>query len=114
MPLGHVLFGAQAALKRINSIPACSAGRWMQASKGGLSIMRGRACWEQRGDECSGVWSITIQCLFLFWYKLSFAPIKMMGLTKQRNGVLRKAGRDPERSFKVPLCPPDRIRSGQL
>lgn len=35
----------------------------------------------------------------------------MMGLTEQRNGVLRKAGKDLERSFKVPLCPQDRIRS---
>lgn len=70
MPLGHVLFGAQIALKHIDSIPACSAGRWMQASKGRLSTVQGRARWEQRGDECLGARSATFQCLFLFGYEL--------------------------------------------
>lgn len=113
MPLGHVLFGAQTALKHIDSISVCFAGRWTQTFTGGPATVQGRACLEQREDECSGAWSVNFQCLFLSGYvaTLSFATINMMRLTDQCIGVLHKAGRDPERSFKVPLHPQDRIRS---
>lgn len=81
-----MLFGAQTALKHIDSSPACSAGSHHRRPRVGSphceeKLTRSR---EEMNAQLPG--------LSVFWVSVltfSSLPINTMGLTGQRNGILK-------------------------